>query len=58
MLTLYRNQPIAELVAELAEKQNVLVELTVKHTLLKKSERSGWKGPSMASTSMASDGRR
>lgn len=48
----------AELVAELAQKENTLAELTVAYTLLKKSERSGWKGPSMASTSMANGGRR
>jgi hypothetical protein len=48
----------AELVAELAQKQNALAELTVEYALLKKSERSGWKGPSMAYTSMANGGRR
>jgi len=48
----------AELVAELAQKENALAELTVAYTLLKKDERSGWKGPSMAATSMANGGRR
>jgi len=38
-------------VAASAQKRNALAELTVEYTLLKKSERSGWKSPSMASTS-------
>lgn len=48
----------AELVAELAQKEKALAELTVEYTLLKKSERLGWRGPSMASTSTATGGRR
>lgn len=48
----------AELVAELAQKEKALAELTVEYTLLKKSERSGWMGPSRASTSTATVGRR
>ena len=48
----------AELVAELAQKEKALAELTVEYTLLKKSERSGWRGPSRASTSTATGGRR
>ncbi len=51
-------QECAELVAELAQKEKALAELTVEYTLLKKSERSGWKAPSMASTSTANGGRR
>lgn len=47
-----------DLVAELAQKEKALAELTVEYTLLKKSERSGWKVPSMASTSTANGGRR
>jgi hypothetical protein len=47
-----------ELVAELAQKEKALAELTMEYTLLKKSERSGWKVPSMASTSTANGGRR
>ncbi len=55
---MYRNQLIVELVAELAQKENALAELTVEYTLLKKSECLGWDGPSMASISMAKGGRR
>ncbi len=47
-----------DLVAELAQKEKALAELTVEYTLLKKSERSGWKAPSMVSTSTANGGRR
>ena len=47
----------AEIVAELAQKEKALAELTVEYTLLKKSERSGWKGPSTGSTSTANGGR-
>ena len=47
-----------DLVAELAQKEKALAELTVEYTLLKKSERSGWKAPSMVATSTANGGRR
>ena len=43
---------------ELARKEQALAELMVEHTLLKKSERSGWTEPSNGSTSMASGVRR
>lgn len=46
------------LVQELAQKENALAELLVEYTLLKKSERLGWKGPWKGSTSTVSgDGR-
>ena len=48
----------ADLVAELAQKEKALAELTVEYTMLKKSERSGWKAPSRASISTATGGRR
>ncbi|MBZ0159590.1 MAG: hypothetical protein K8G79_05580 [bacterium] len=48
----------AELVTELAQKENALAELTVEYTLLKKSERLGWRDPSIASASTAVGGRR
>src|SRR3989338_7911058 len=41
-------QEHTELVAELAQKEKALAELAVENTLLKKSERSGWRAPSMA----------
>lgn len=50
-------QEYTELVAELAQKEKALADLTVEYTLLKKSERSGWKAPSTGSISMANGGR-
>lgn len=41
-------------VEELARKEQALTELTVEYALLKKSERSGSRGPSMGSTSRGS----